>query len=402
LIMRHPATRFRLSLRVPFALPLLDRLLLREAVAPLLVGLFAILQLLVLGQLLQLNEVVFSGAVTLADLSRVTLGLAPHFLVMAAPIAYVLGMQLAVGRLAADRELLALAAVGRSPFSLYRVPIFVALVFGLGTAALVKFAEPQGLTLLNRVLDEMLSRNLETGLSPGVFNDPIPRMMIYFEGKADGAGAQPKAQWLGVLFQDDAEQDGPLLAFAEAGTLERQGDSLALELGRGELHRNELRHGEHGAEVVGETLAQFTSARIALDVREWLLNKNRFATNEAALPADALESRATAMEAAGRHDLAQRARLDSVRRAVAPLACFFFALLAVPLAAWSGGARGSAYLTTLLVFASYFALSRAGVALAERGAPVLLAALLPDLPAALLGAGLSLRFLRRGPGAVRG
>ena len=199
-----------------------------------------------------------------------------------------------------------------------------------------------------------------------------------------------------MLLEDDAESEGPLLAFAEAGKLERNGESIALELGRGELHRNETR----GTRMVGETLARFSSARISIDVREWLANKTRCAATDAALSSDALDAREAAMDAAGRHDLAERARLDASRRAVAPLACLLFALLAVPLAAITGGGRGAAYLTTLLVFATYFSLSRAGVALAEHGVPSLVAALLPDLPAALVGAVLSVRFLRRGPGAL--
>ena len=44
---------------------LLDRLVLREILVPLGVGLLAILQLLVILQLLQLNEVVFGSAVSL-------------------------------------------------------------------------------------------------------------------------------------------------------------------------------------------------------------------------------------------------------------------------------------------------------------------------------------------------
>ncbi len=322
-------------------MPLLDRLLLRESLLPLAVGLFAILQLLVLGQLLQLNEVVFSGAVTLGDLARVTLGLAPHFLVMASPIAFVLGMQLAVGRLAADRELLALSAQGRSPLALYRVPLLIALLFGLGNALLVRQAEPRGLQLLNRTLDAMLSRALETGLAPGVFNDPVPRLMLYFEQAAPDSNGP---RWKGVLLDDEAETGGPLLAFAEAGSLERRAGALTLELAHGELHRDEprARDDASGAAGNGETQARFSSARLSIDVRDWLANKNRFATNEAALPGAQLEEHAAQMEAAGRHDLAQRARLDAARRLVAPLACILFALLVVPLAALTGGVRGAA------------------------------------------------------------
>src|SRR5437016_13598138 len=83
------------------AMPLLHRLLLRAVAIPLGVGLLAILQLLVILQLLQLNEVVFTSAVTIEDLLRVTAALAPHFLVVAVPLAFMLGLQPGLGRLAA-------------------------------------------------------------------------------------------------------------------------------------------------------------------------------------------------------------------------------------------------------------------------------------------------------------
>jgi lipopolysaccharide export system permease protein len=89
------------------------------------VGLLAILQLLVILQLLQLNEVVFGSAITLEDLARVTAALAPHFLVVAVPLAFMLGVQLGLGRLAGDQELLALSAAGTSPLRLYRVPVAI-------------------------------------------------------------------------------------------------------------------------------------------------------------------------------------------------------------------------------------------------------------------------------------
>src|SRR5207245_10886963 len=96
-------------------MPLLDRLLLREIAIPLGVGLLAILQLLVILQLLQLNEVVFTSAVTIEDLLRVTAALAPHFLVAAVPLAFILGVHLGPGRLAAARDVPALSPPGTHP-----------------------------------------------------------------------------------------------------------------------------------------------------------------------------------------------------------------------------------------------------------------------------------------------
>src|SRR3989442_12533360 len=104
-------------------MPLLDRLLLREIAIPLGVGLLAIRQLLVILQLLQLNEVVFTSAVTIEDLLRVTAALAPHFLVVAVPLAFMLGVQLGLGRLAGDQEILALSAAGTHPLPRHRGPL---------------------------------------------------------------------------------------------------------------------------------------------------------------------------------------------------------------------------------------------------------------------------------------
>src|ERR1700742_3467298 len=199
---------------------LYDRGLLREILWPLAVGLLAILQLLVVVQLLQLNEIVFGSAVTLGDLLRVTSALAPHFLVVAVPLAFMLGVQLGVGRLAGDRELLAFSASGFHPLRLFRVPMGIALVLACAVAALAHWAEPWGLQQLNRVLNSVIKRNLETGLTSGVFNDGLPRFMIYVTTQI---GEPPNRDWQGVLIEDQVNDGEPLLALANHGRVEDTG-----------------------------------------------------------------------------------------------------------------------------------------------------------------------------------
>src|SRR3989449_8595233 len=228
-------------------MPLLDRLLLREIAIPLGVGLLAILQLLVILQLLQLNEVVFSSAVTLEDLLRVTAALAPHFLVVAIPLAFMLGVQLGLGRLAADQEVLALSASGTHPLRLYRVPIAIGLGLAVIVAGLTQWAEPWGLQQLNRVLNDVIKRNLQSGLEPGIFNDALPRFMIYVASE-EPAENGAYATWHGVLIEDDVGDGAPLLALAELGRIEDVGGpALALRLfrGRSEEHTSELQSRLH-------------------------------------------------------------------------------------------------------------------------------------------------------------
>jgi len=280
------------------------------------------------------------------------------------PLTYVLGVQLGLGRLHGDRELLALASAGRSPWQLFRVPVVLAVLLGLCSAWLVQTAEPWGLAALRASLDDVIRRNLRSGLLTGVFNDGLPRLTIYVEERQAGPDGAPG--WRHLLVEDRSGKE-PLLALADQGRLSDDGaDAFTLQLTAGELFRPE----EHG-----ELRARFETASLDVDLKTLLLVKNKLGTSEAALPADELEAQAQAREAAHDVRLAGRARLEQVRRKLAALSCLSFLLLAVPLALVSGGARGAAYLTTLLSFAVFFRATagrpcagRGGRAAAPRGA----------------------------------
>jgi len=294
-------------------MPLLDRLLLQEIAIPLGVGLLAILQLLFILQLLQLNEVVFTSAVTVSDLMRLTAALAPHFLVSAVPLAFMLGVQLGLGRLAADQEVLALSASGTHPLRLYRVPLAIGLGLAVIVAGLTQWAEPWGLQQLNRVLNDVIKRNLQSGLEPGIFNDALPRFMIYVASE-EPAENGAYATWHGVLIEDDVGDGAPLLALAELGRIEDVGGpALALRLFRGELHRIEAK---------GETVARFQEGRFLIGVQEAVGSKNRFVRNEAVLTSSMMRDRLSELQRQGEVRESARLRVEMVRRWAVPLACF--------------------------------------------------------------------------------
>jgi lipopolysaccharide export system permease protein len=370
-------------------MPLLDRLLLREIAIPLAVGLLAILQLLVILQLLQLNEVVFTSAVRVEDLLRVAAALAPHFLVAAVPLAFMLGVQLGLGRLAADQEVLALSASGTHPLRLYRVPLAIGAALAFVVAALTHWAEPWGLQELNRVLNDVIKRNLESGLEPGIFNDGLPRFMIYVSSE-DRAEDGRYATWRGVLIEDDVGDGAPLLALAEVGRIEDTGgEAVALRLSRGELHR---------MEAAGETVARFQEGRFLIGVQDSVAHKNKFARNEAALSRRMIQDRLADLEARGDRRQAGRLRIELVRRWTVPFVCIAFAFLGVPLAVTTRRGRGSAYLVTLAVFVGFYALSRFGVALAENGLNAWISGLMPVAVVFALGLAQTRELIHSGVG----
>ena len=367
-------------------MPLVDRLLLREIFFPLAVGLLAILQLLLILQLLQLNQVVFGSAVTLADLGRVTAALAPHFMVVAVPLAFMLGVQLGLGRLAGDQELLALSAAGAHPLRLYRVPLALGVVLAACVFALARWAEPWGLRQLNAVLNQVIKRNLQTGLTPGVFNDALPRFMVY-------VGGDERGTWKGVLIEDEVGDGAPLLALAESGHVEDAGtEALALRLYRGELHRGEPK---------GETVARFSEGSFLVGVQDPVMHQNRFNNDYGQLTAAQLRARIADIEREGNKREVARLRVELARRWAAPLAVIFFAVLAVPLAVVARGARVSAYLITLGAFIAFYAVSRLGLAMAEGGLNPWLAGFLPDAVVAVLGIAYTRELVKKGVGKPR-
>ena len=74
-----------------------------------------------MAQILAQAEVLFGSGVALRDVGAILIALMPHILGYVLPIAFLLGAVLGVGRLAEDREIMAIAATGFSPTRLVRV-----------------------------------------------------------------------------------------------------------------------------------------------------------------------------------------------------------------------------------------------------------------------------------------
>ena len=251
------------------------------------------------------------------------------------------------------------AATGATPLSISPQAIGSRIsIADASTASTIKLAivyelfKQAELRQLNAVLNQVIKRNLKEGLTPGVFNDALPRFTVY-------VGGDDRGTWKGVLIEDEVGDGAPLLALAESGRIEDAGgEALALRLFKGELHRSEPK---------GETVARFAEGSFLVGVQDPVAHQNRFNNNYGQLSAEQLRARIADIEREGNKREVARLRVELARRWATPLAVVFFALLAVPLAVVARGARGSAYLITLGVFVAFYALSRLGLALAEGG-----------------------------------
>jgi len=371
-------------------MPLFDRYLAKEILLPFVAGVVFLTQILLATQVLAQAEILFGSGVSLLDLGAVIVNLLPHVLGYVLPIAFLLGAVIGVGRLAEDREVVALSAAGVSPARLVRVP----LVLGIGTAALGLWLslslEPMALAAARERLNDVVKRNVMSDVKPGTFYDQIPGYTLYAERVRDG-------RWENVLISDHSNPSAPVLALASSGGLEPVGvgEEMQLVLGGGEIHREDAASDEYVA-------AEFGRAELVIGLGTALTDRNVLARSVREMNAAAMEARIREARAKGDVEEAWRFEGYLHRRLAQPLAIIPFALLAVPLGASRRVGRAFAVGATLLAVVAHYVLLRSGEVLAQRGA--LPAWLSLEIPTVVLSA-VALVFValqaRRGVGAVR-
>lgn len=369
---------------------LVDRYLAREILLPFVAAVLFLTQLLLATQLLSQAEILFGSGVALGDVAAILVSLLPHVLGYVLPIAFLLGAVLGVGRLAEDREVMALAAAGVSPARLVRVPVALALVAGAGGLWLSTTLEPAGLAAARARLNDVVKRNVTNDVRAGVFYDQIPGYTLYAERVRRGG-------WEHVLITDRSDPSSPVLALAGEGRLEPvgSGQEMRLVLDRGELHREDARSDEYAT-------AEFRRAELVVGLGTSLTDRSSLLRGVREM--SSAQMRARVDEARGRGDEKEALKFEGYvnRRIAQPLAVLPFALLAVPLGASRRAGRAFAIGATLLAVVAHYVLLRAGEVLAQKGAlPAVLSLQLPTVVLSAVALALVAQQARRGVGAVR-
>ena len=106
----------------------------------------------------------------------------PSFLVLAIPIGTLLGSLIAIGRLSADGEIVALQASGLGPFQLVRPMALHGLVALCVAFSIYAFVQPWASYELRAMQGRILTaRNLSTEIKPRVFFDALPGYVIFVD-----------------------------------------------------------------------------------------------------------------------------------------------------------------------------------------------------------------------------
>lgn len=282
------------------------------------------------------------------SLLRALLYALPATLVFTLPMAALVGVLIALGRMAADHELVAFRAVGRSGWQLTR-PL---LGFSLAVTALALgvslWAAPAGARALLRLEARLRNSQIAVAARPRVFLENIPHAVVYIGDIAAGG-----RQWRHVFVADMSDPAAPHITMAQRGILAATGpNELQLHLERGASYQVNPRRPDRS----------LASTFVSSDLPMRLPAATVHSYSLPALASGVLWRQARQ----GPQRRAARIELD--RRIALALACLALALLGIPLGLrMRAGGRAAGLVTTLLLVLGYYLVLISGLGLAHQG-----------------------------------
>jgi lipopolysaccharide export system permease protein len=202
----------------------LRRYLLREIGSAFLAGIAIFSSILFLLRTLDLIEMIFARGVPGALVARLLLAILPSFLEAVLPMAFLLGIVLAFGRLSGDGETMALRAAGISVYRILPPVVGLSVVVAAATLTLSMTARPWGHREIESTAFEIAKTRASAALRPRFFNTDFERMVVYVDRIEPDSG-----ELVGVMLSDERGEDRTTV-FARRGRVGGHEDSGRLYL----------------------------------------------------------------------------------------------------------------------------------------------------------------------------
>jgi lipopolysaccharide export system permease protein len=337
----------------------LDRYVLAEVLGPLTLGFLVYTFLLLMQFLFRSADMIIRRGVPADQVGQLLVLTIPNIVVLTIPMALLFGILVAVGRLSADSELIAMRSTGVSLFSLYRPILALSLLLTLINAFLMIYALPRGNHALQQLRIDILTSSVTKQVEPRVFYEDWEGLVLYvFEAPPESA------YWQGVFVAEDLPSDENQITIAERGDvrLDEAGDRLVLHLENALIHKVDFRHPEKYTTTMFKSLDrvlvdQYTSQqRIKVSSSKGI--------RELTMP----ELRAQLQNPDLSDALRNLTKVEIHKKFSIPAACLVFGLLALPLGYNTArGGRSSGFALSIAVIMVYYILLNNGEETARVG-----------------------------------
>ncbi len=366
-------------------LGVIDRYVLRETIVPFVAGMMLFFVVVIFGEVLKISDSVTGLGIGLRDLGWALLYSLPPLVGLLLPVSALFSTMLGIGRIASDREVIALRVAGMSPLRLMRVPAVLGVVLGGLTLWATVWGEPWGIQGIRSIMSRGAQRALAQGVRAGEFTEWVPGVTFHVRATAPepnshvvrgdtGHHDERSALLYGLTFADLRDPKNPVVVAAESGQVVSTGSAGTILF---DLHEGSMLLFERGK--TGERRIAFATGQYRLDVAGLVNNKLVNVTAAQGMSFGRLWE--------GAHDSKNKRKrraqfMVTLQRKIAiAVATLIFALLAVPLGLGTqGSARARGFLFCLVIVLGYYYIGRASELAARFGSfdPVL-AAWLPNI-----------------------
>ena len=194
---------------------LLDRYLIRETLTPFLLALAVSTFIFQINPILEKAEVLLAKGVPAPTVGYLLLTLLPQALGVTLPIAFLIGLLMALGRISGDRESVAILACGVSPLRLLWPVALMAIVIAAANLYVMTTLVPDANQSFREVTFRFLAKQSEADIKPREFYEGFPSKVLFIRE------SNPAGGWSGVLVADTSPTHSgrPAVTLAESGVL---------------------------------------------------------------------------------------------------------------------------------------------------------------------------------------
>jgi LPS export ABC transporter permease LptF/LPS export ABC transporter permease LptG len=327
---------------------LIDRYICRQLFSHAALGLGVFTFVFFVPQLVRLMDLVVRHPGSWLTIGVLFLSTFPGILSLTLPIGVLVGVLIALGRLSADSELIAMSALGMGRRRLL-VPVGILAVGATAiTFTMTLWLGPLSVRTFRTIEDRLRAGQASYQVAPRVFDERFPQMVLYINDIDSAA-----TRWKGV-FLAGIDKGVSRLTLAEEAIViaDRSEGKLELHLRNGSVHEFSPADPGH------YSLSAFGQRDLPVEVK----SAEGDHVSEPGIPG-------RTMSILWHERRSQRdANVEIQRRLSFPFACISFALLATPIGARPRrGGRAAGFLITLLLVSGYYLMFTFGTELARQG-----------------------------------
>jgi LPS export ABC transporter permease LptF/LPS export ABC transporter permease LptG len=352
---------------------ILDRYVIREVLPPTGLGLLLFTFVILLQQITIFISILISRGADLATTFKLFFNLLPSVFAITIPMAFLLGVLLAFGRLASESEIVAMRASGISPLQMLRPVLLLSFTATALTFYVMTVMLPPANSFYRQTFYTLVISKARSEIKPRVFTDDVlPGMVLYVSDIAADTG-----DWKNVFISDTRLPQTPQIIVARSGRLiiDDVSKKVALSLEQGYIHRYDRANPK---DYYIESMSSgtfylpfdtvFPKVPLAKGGREMTIDELSQSVDRSEAAAASLAAQGKEAEAQAQRLLGATFRVELHKKFSIPMACVVFGIVGLGLSLGNRKeARSAAFGLSIAVISVYYIFLRLGEQAGDTG-----------------------------------